>query len=181
MFVLASGFKSATYIVSDETITSISSEVNVEKLNQVKNIEYSSDVDFKKALKEVLGTSEASKLESEILPKAIRLNSVLILTAILAFVASFAVSLGPVMWVLFSELFPNTVRAIAISFVDFINSVISFLVQLVFPWEISNLGSAPTFFIYGVFAALGLIFIILRVPETKGKTLEELQLQLIKK
>lgn len=181
MFVLAWGFNSATYTVSEKTIAALSSEVNIEKLNKIKDVEFTSDVDFKSALKETLGIEVASKLESEILPKAIQLNSVLILTAILAFVASFAVSLGPVMWVLFSELFPNRVRAVAISFVGFINSVVSFLVQLVFPWELTNLGTAPTFLIYGLFAALGLIFIIVKVPETKGKSLEELQVVLVKK
>jgi hypothetical protein len=57
---------------------------------------------------------------------------------------------------------------------------VSFLVQLVFPWELATLGSSGTFLIYGVFAALGLIFIILKLPETKGKSLEELEAQLVK-
>jgi len=181
MFVLAYGFNSATYIISNETVASLSPEINSEQLVHIQNIEYSSDVDFKSALNEALGDSVASKYESEILPKAIQLNSALILTAILAFVASFAVSIGPVMWVLFSELFPNRVRAVAVSFVGFINSVVSFLVQLVFPWELSKLGTAPTFFIYGLFATLGLVFIMLKVPETKGKSLEELQAIFLKK
>jgi sugar porter (SP) family MFS transporter len=181
MFVLAYGFNSATYSVTEKTIAELSAEINIEKLETIKNVEFTNDVDFKLALKENLGASLAGKLEPDILPKAIQLNSVLILAAILAFVASFAVSLGPVMWVLFSELFPNRVRAVAISFVGFINSVVSFMVQLVFPWELTNLGSAPTFLIYGLFAALGLIFIIAKVPETKGKSLEELQFVLLKK
>ena len=181
MFVLAWGFNTATYTVSEKTITTLSSEVNIEKHDKIKDVEFTRDVDFKRVLKETLGIEAASKLESEILPKAIQLNSVLILTAILAFVASFAISLGPVMWVLFSELFPNRIRAVAISFVGFINSVVSFLVQLVFPWELSILGTAPTFFIYGLFAALGLIFIIMKVPETKSKSLEELQFILLSK
>ena len=175
MFVLAYGFNSATYTVTDKTIATLSSDINTDKLDQIRNIEFASDINFKVALREALGTSAASQYESQILPKAIHLNPVLILTAILAFVASFAISLGPVMWVLFSELFPNRMRAVAISFVGFINSVISFLVQLVFPWELTNIGTAPTFFIYGLFAALGLLFIISKVPETKGKSLEELQ------
>lgn len=175
MFVLAYGFYSATFVISDESLASLPPEVNIEQFDSIKDIEFSSDIEFKKTLTEVLGTSIASQYESEILPKAIQLNSMLILMAILAFVASFAVSIGPVMWVLFSELFPNRVRAVAVSFVGFINSLVSFIVQLVFPWELSNLGSAPTFLIYGLFAALGLFFILLKVPETKGKSLEELQ------
>ena len=108
------------------------------------------------------------------------MNAMLILLAILAFVASFAISIGPVMWVLFSELFPNKIRGIAISFVGVINSAVSFLVQWIFPWELEHLGSAMTFLIYGVFAALGLIFIVRVIPETKGKSLEELEAQLVK-
>lgn len=181
MFVLSYGFNTATFKITDETLSSLSSDINTEQLRQIQSIEYQSDVEFKAALKETLGTSMAKQYESEILPKAIHLNTILILTAILAFVASFAVSIGPVMWVLFSELFPNRVRAVAISFVGFINSVVSFLVQLVFPWELTNLGSAPTFLIYGLFAALGLIFIVFKVPETKGKSLEDLQTVFIKK
>jgi MFS family permease len=104
----------------------------------------------------------------------------LILVGILGFVASFAVSLGPVMWVLFSELFPNRVRGLAISFVGLINSAVSFLVQLIFPWELANWGSASTFFIYAAFAGIGLIFVLALLPETKGRTLEELEALLVR-
>lgn len=180
MFVLAYGFNSATYTLSKDCIASLPSGIETEKLNSLQNVIFSNDIDFKTALKETLGTEMAKKHESDILPGAIQINSVLILAAILSFVASFAISIGPVMWVLFSELFPNQVRAIAISFVGFINSIVSFLVQLVFPWELSNLGTAPTFFIYGLFAAIGFIFILIKVRETRGKSLEELQFVLIK-
>ena len=106
-------------------------------------------------------------------------NPMLILAGILGFVASFAVSLGPVMWVLFSELFPNQVRGLAISFVGLINSAVSFTVQLVFPWELEHLGSSATFLIYGVFALLGLGIVVRLLPETKGKSLEELETELV--
>jgi len=181
MFVLAYGFSAATYSLNDESIATLSSEINIEQLGALQNISYSSDVEFKSALNGALGTEAAKQFESEILPKAIHLNSVLILIAILSFVASFAISIGPVMWVLFSELFPNRLRAVAISFVGFINSVVSFGVQFIFPWELSNLGSTLTFFIYGAFAALGVIFILAKVPETKGKSLEDLQVVFSKK
>ena len=122
----------------------------------------------------------ANRYEGDIIKRAINANSTLILIGILGFVAAFAISLGPVMWVLFSELFPNRIRGLAISFVGLINSAISFIVQLVFPWEMSTLGSSTTFLIYGVFALLGLFFVALKVPETKGKSLEELEKILIK-
>jgi sugar porter (SP) family MFS transporter len=108
------------------------------------------------------------------------MNPWLILIGIIGFVASFAISIGPVMWVLFSEIFPNSVRGIAISFVGLINSAVSFLVQLVFPWELDTIGSSATFLIYGAFAVIGLVIIAILLPETKGKSLEELEKQLIK-
>ena len=106
-------------------------------------------------------------------------NPYVILGGILGFVASFAFSLGPVMWVLFSELFPNRLRGLAISFVGLINSAVSFLVQLVFPWELENFGNSVTFLIYGVFAIVGLVLVMRVLPETKGKSLEELEADLV--
>ena len=118
---------------------------------------------------------------AELVAAAIKMNPMLILIGILGVVASFAASIGPVMWVLFSELFPNRLRGLAISFVGSVSSAISFTVQLVFPWELSTLGNTGTFLIYGLLAAAGLVFILVVVPETKGKTLEELESHLVRK
>ena len=71
-------------------------------------------------------------------------------------------------------------RGLAISFVGFVNSAVSFSVQLVFPWELQNLGNSLTFLIYAVFAIVGLVIVIRLVPETKGRSLEELQAELVK-
>ena len=109
----------------------------------------------------------------------INMNPTLILVGILSFVAGFGISLGPVMWVLFSELFPNRIRGIAISFCGLINSSVSFMVQLVFPWELENFGPSTTFLIYGSFAIIGLLFVLRVVPETKGRSLEELESELV--
>ena len=175
MIVLAFGFYSATYTLTPEALASLPEEVPVEQLSTLEGQTFGQDVAYKTALRETLGHSTAQQFESELITAAIRMNPALILFGILGFVASFAVSTGPVMWVLFSELFPNRVRGLAISFVGLINSSISFLVQLVFPWELDNFGSALTFLLYGVFAALGLIFVLKVLPETKGKSLEELE------
>jgi SP family arabinose:H+ symporter-like MFS transporter len=88
--------------------------------------------------------------------------------------------LGPVMWVLLSELYPIKYRGIAIGVIAFINSLISSIVQLVFPWEISNLGNALTFFLFGAIAFIGFFVMLKIVPETKGKSLEELERELVK-
>ena len=58
------------------------------------------------------------------------------------------------------------------------NSLISSLVQLVFPWELSNLGNSLTFFIFGFIAFIGFFVLLKILPETKGKSLEELELSL---
>lgn len=109
------------------------------------------------------------------------MNATLVLIGILSFVAGFGISLGPVMWVLFSELFPNRLRGIAISFCGLINSSVSFIVQLVFPWELENFGPATTFLVYGSFAIIGLIFVMRILPETKGRSLEQLEADLVTK
>jgi MFS transporter, SP family, arabinose:H+ symporter len=104
----------------------------------------------------------------------------LVLTGLLGFVAAFATSMGPVMWVLFSEIFPNRVRALAISCVGLVNSTVCFLVQLVFPWQMESLGGATTFAIYGVLALLGLLLMAKVLPETRGRSLEELEESLVR-
>ncbi|MBK6485206.1 MAG: sugar porter family MFS transporter [Chitinophagaceae bacterium] len=180
MFLLAYGFNAASYTLTDASISKLPKEINIEQLVAIKDKTFNSDTEFKKAVLETIGPDMSKKYESAFITAAISMNPTLILIGILAFVAAFAVSLGPVMWVLFSELFPNKIRGIAISFVGFVNSAVSFLVQLIFPWELATLGSTLTFLLYGIFAVVGLIFIMRLLPETKGKSLEELEAILVK-
>lgn len=182
MMLLAWGFHSATYELSSEDIQAMEIPAETRAVaGSLAGVPFASDVAFKRALAETLGTEAAVEFESAFITAAIDINPTLILFGILGFVASFAISIGPVMWVMFSELFPLRVRGLAISFAGFINSGVSFGVQLVFPWELAVLGNSITFLIYGVFAAIGLVFIWRMVPETKNKTLEELEQQLVKK
>jgi sugar porter (SP) family MFS transporter len=108
-------------------------------------------------------------------------SAMLVLIGLLGFVASFAFSLGPGMWVLFSEIFPNRIRGLAISCVGVVNSTVCVIVQFVFPWEMETLGSARTFLIYGVLALAGIAFIWRLVPETRGRSLEELEDALVRR
>jgi len=180
MFILAYGFNSATYKLSQENIDQISNTEVRNQLSVLAGQSFKNDVQYKNELKALLGIKKAKQYESELITAAISMNPTLILIGIIGFVACFAVSLGPVMWVLFSELFPLKVRGIAISFVGFVNSAVSAGVQFIFPWELSTIGSAMTFLIYGLFAFAGLVFIIRVIPETKGKSLEELEAVLMK-
>jgi MFS family permease len=181
------GFSQATYelkaesIVQIEQIEGIQETVDTAALNSMLGTVYQSDIDFKAALAETIGADAARDYESEFIKTATNINAILILVGILGFVASFAMSLGPVMWALFAEIFPNQLRGVAISCVGMINSMVSFFVQLLFPWELSTFGAALTFFSYGVFAVIGLILVAWLLPETKGKSLEEIELLFSKK
>jgi MFS family permease len=104
----------------------------------------------------------------------------MVLIAILLYVAAFAISLGPVMWTMLSEIFPGNVKGIAISIVGFFNSLVSYTVTQFFPWELTNLGPTVTFAIYAGMAVLSVLFVYKYVIETKGKTLEEVEELLIK-
>jgi SP family arabinose:H+ symporter-like MFS transporter len=181
MFLLAYSFNTATYELSAQAVANLSNNENLIGIQQLVGQAFSNDIDFKNALIRVLGDKLASEHQGDIIAQAISINPWMVLIGIIGFVASFAISLGPVMWILFSELFPNRLRGLAISFAGFINSGISFSVQLLFPWELANLGNAGTFLIYGIFGLFGLLFILKFLPETKGKSLEELEKILIKK
>ncbi len=180
MFLLSYGFHSASYTLTEESSIGLPEEIDRVQLAPLLNQTFSDDVSFKQALRENLGETTAKTYESELITGAVTMNAMLILIGILGFVASFAISVGPVMWVLFSELFPIWIRGLAISFVGLVNSAVSFGVQLVFPWELETLGSTITFMLYGIFALAGLAFVLWKVPETKGKSLEELEKLLVK-
>jgi len=179
MGLLAYGFGQATYTLPADA-TSIVAAGQADALAPLVGQTFENDVAFKTALQGAIGAAAATEYEAPLITSAIAMNPMLILIGILGFVASFAVSLGPVMWVLFSELFPNRIRGLAISFVGLINSAVSFIVQQVFPVELAALGAATTFAIFGLIAAAGLVFVLLVVPETKGKSLEELEAQLVR-
>ena len=179
LLVCAYGFNEATYQLSKEEINQLEFS-DSQKLLPFANKLYQSDVEFKNELKEILGSKIYSKNDGAILEAATTINANLILIGILGFIACFAFSLGPVMWVLLSELYPIKYRGLAIGVIAFMNSLISSLVQLVFPWELSNLGNALTFFLFGSVAFIGFFILLKILPETKGKSLEELEFELIK-
>ena len=189
LFTIGYSFSQATYQLNGDKLQEVVAgldpdaeiPLDVSKIQGIVGQTFENDVEYKNTLKDLLGVQTAKVYESQLIGAAIDVNATLVLIGILGFIASFAISLGPVTWVLFSELFPLSVKAIAISFVGAVNSLVSFGVQFVFPWELSAIGSAPTFFIFGTLGLLGLIFIIFKVPETKGKSLEELEAILIKK
>ncbi|MGB5331348.1 MAG: sugar porter family MFS transporter [Woeseiaceae bacterium] len=180
MLTLAYGFGAATYTLDQDAIDKLPAEIERAQIAAVADTTFDSDIDFRKAVSAAVGANIYKQHESALVSNAIDMNPLLILFAILGFVASFAISIGPIMWVLFSELFPNNVRGMAISFVGLINSAVAFLVTFIFPWELQNIGNAGTFLIYGMFAVVGLVFVMRILPETKGRSLEELEQILVR-
>ena len=179
LLLCAYGFKQATYQLTSESITELKFE-GANKLSIYVDKVYNNDVDFKNDMKSALGNQVYSKNDGAILETATNINATLVLIGVLGFIACFAFSLGPVMWVLLSELFPNKYRGFAIGVIAFVNSFISWIVQLLFPWELSNLGNALTFFIFGAIACIGFFVMIKILPETKGKSLEQIERELVR-
>lgn len=174
LLLCAHGFNQATYQLKEKNINQFEFS-NSEKLLPFVDKVYDNDIEFKTEVKTALGNQIYSKNDGEILEVATTINANLILIGILGFIACFAFSLGPVMWVLLSELYPIKYRGLAIGVIAFVNSFISSVVQLVFPWELSNFGNALTFFIFGIVALIGFFVMIKILPETKGKSLEEIE------
>jgi SP family xylose:H+ symportor-like MFS transporter len=99
--------------------------------------------------------------------------SVLLLT--LLAIGCFAMSLAPVTWVLISEIFPNRIRALAVSISVSALWIASFIVTFTFPILQRHWGPAGTFLLYAAICLIGFLFILGCVPETKGRTLERIE------
>jgi SP family xylose:H+ symportor-like MFS transporter len=100
--------------------------------------------------------------------------AVLVLT--LCAIGCFALSLGPVTWVLIAEIFPNRIRGAAVSVAVSALWIASFVVTFTFPLLNRLVGPAGTFWTYSAICVAGLAVIVYRVPETKGRTLEQIEL-----
>lgn len=180
MLLCGYGFQTATYKLTPEALSGLEIQVQ-SKLEPFINKEYNNDIEFKRDVKKALGSKTYTDNEGALLEAAAAMNATLVLIGILGFIACFAFSLGPVMWVMLSELFPNRHRGLAIGFVGFLNGFSSWLITQIFPWELDTLGNATTFYIYGFIAFAGFFLLFKTLPETKGKSLEQLEKELIRK
>ncbi|MEO8168469.1 MAG: sugar porter family MFS transporter, partial [bacterium] len=104
-----------------------------------------------------------------------------VLIFILGYIASFALSMGPVVWVVLSEIFPTKIRGRAMSIATLILWAANYLVSQTFPimnenpWLVEKFNHAFPFAVYALFCVLTIIFVKFFVPETKGKSLEEIE------
>ena len=103
-----------------------------------------------------------------------------VLPFLLLFMASFSISWGPIVWVLLSEIFPNKIRSLALAISVFIQWVANFLVTQIFPslvenqWLNDHFNSAFPFYLFSVICLFSFLFVWKKVPETKNKTLEQM-------
>ncbi|WP_411994494.1 MFS transporter [Agarivorans sp. DSG3-1] len=169
------GFSNATYSVNQQTIDKLEEVIDTTPLTTQIGKQFEDDVSFKEMLASNYDANTLRLNEGHIIEAAISVNPMLILIGILAFIAAFHISIGPIMWVLFSEIFPNSVRSVAIPMFALVTSIASYLIQQFFPWQLATFGAANTFLMYSMFGLIGLVLLWPLLPETKNKTIEEIE------
>lgn len=100
-----------------------------------------------------------------------------LLICIMGYLAAFGFSLGPVVWVLIAELFPNRTRSYAVAIATFMLWAANFVVTLTFPYLLHSVGGY-SFVIYGAMCVLCLLFVLKYLQETKGRTLEQIETEI---
>ncbi len=179
LLTCAGAFYNSSYQLTEKSFTALqSSHVPDDLFRDLQKVErgvFGTEKEFLADLDSKLGAQRIAPFHESLASAALNIRAALVLLAIIGFVASFAISLGPVMWVLLSEIFPNAHRGVAISLVGFWNSVVSAMVTMIFPWELSHFHASGTFLGYGLLALAALVFVSFAIPETKGKSLEELE------
>ena len=107
-----------------------------------------------------------------------QLKGVAVLSLVVIAIAIYAMSLAPITWVILSEIFPNRIRGAAMALATFALWIACFILTFTFPLLNAGLGAAGTFWVYAGICLLGFIFIAFKLPETKGKSLEEIENEL---
>jgi facilitated trehalose transporter len=102
------------------------------------------------------------------------------LASVVLFIIMFALGFGPIPWTMMGELFPAKIKGGASALACVENYILVFVVTKTFQNLLDTLGSAPTFWMFSSICVLGTVFVFFAVPETKGKTLDEIQEELAK-
>ena len=102
----------------------------------------------------------------------------LVLLSMFVYIAGYQVGYGPITWTLLSEIFPTEIRGTAMALSVEVNFLAKFLCQLTFPMVQDILGWGCTFIAFIIIVSISFLFIFMKVPETKGLSLEEIQVQL---
>lgn len=100
------------------------------------------------------------------------------LAALLLYIAAFAIGIGPVFWLMISEIYPTSIRGHAESLAAVVNWCMNFVISFTFLTLVSAITRAGTFWLYAALGIAGIVFALARVPETRGRSLEQIQRQL---
>jgi SP family arabinose:H+ symporter-like MFS transporter len=103
-------------------------------------------------------------------------SGIWIVVMLCVYIGSLAISINAVIWVLTGEIFPNRVRGRAMSIATFSNWTTNFICAFLFPWYVSKIGMGGGFLTFAVFCLAATVFFFRLVPETKGKTLEDIEI-----
>lgn len=103
------------------------------------------------------------------------------LTSLCLFIISFALGFGPIPWLMISELYSKDINSVASLVTGFVNPCLTFLVSSTFTVLSDSIGIGQTFWIYAGCSFVGIFYVYFMVPETKGKSLAEIQIMLAKK
>ena len=171
----AYAFDQARYVLPADFATEMSDLEDASRLEAIAGVEHRSDIAFRRAIQDAIGKEETSAHFGKLLDAAIKIDTKLVLLGILSFIAAFHFSVGPVMWVLFSEIFPVSVRGTAIPFFAVVTSLTSWLVQFFFPRQLESMGMSTIFLSYGTTVLIGLVILFFTLKETKNMSIEEVQ------
>lgn len=102
-------------------------------------------------------------------------NGSVAIVCVILYIAFFSLGLGAIPWLMMSEIFPANIRGLASSVVTLFNWTMSFVITETFTKMISAMSEAGVFFFFAAVCISGVVFVMTSVPETKGKTLEEIE------
>ncbi|KMT66700.1 sugar porter family MFS transporter [Catenovulum maritimum] len=176
MLLVTYGFYDATYVIPLDGLAQLSATIDTSLLKPLAGVIYQTDTEFKQAVIAAIGQADFVKVENDLLLMATNMQGMLVLAGIITFVCAYNFSLGPILWILFSEIFPTKVRAVAITSSALVATIFGgIVVPTFFPWQLENLGATNTFLAYAVFCIIGFVIMAKIAPETKGKTIEEIE------
>ncbi len=105
-------------------------------------------------------------------------NGIAVLVALLVYIGFFAASFAPIMWVVISEIYPNRIRGVAMSFSTAVSWLCTFITVYLAPVIQGSLGLHYLFGMFGVLSIMAFLFVLIWIPETKGKPLEQIEKEL---
>ncbi|GEC72319.1 MFS transporter, sugar porter (SP) family [Flavobacterium flevense] len=107
------------------------------------------------------------------------LKGIAVLSIVVLGIGVYAMSLAPITWVILSEIFPNRIRGAAMALATFTLWIACFILTYTFPLLNEGFGAAGTFWLYAGICVIGFLFVLKKLPETKGKSLEEIESELV--